>query len=192
MTTIVGVRRKDGEFFMGADSQLSSTGTVLGQLRKILTASEEKTGLTTLIGIAGSATSILAIEDLLDENAYSFDSTLGVYRAALSIHQSLREHHGMLVEEECLLAFESMQCQMLIANKHGMWVVLSSREVIPVDTYAAIGSGRELALGAIEALGTRDTHNNILRSLEIAVKYDKDTGGRLTVWGSTDGKPSRL
>ena len=192
MTTIVGIRQKNGEFFLGADTQLSSPGAMLGNLHKIVQYADEKSNMTTLIGIAGSATAILAIQDLLDSDAYTFDSTINVYRSALAMHLSMREHHGLVIEEEFHTPFESMQCQMLIANKAGMWTVLSSREVIPVETFAAIGSGREFALGALEVLGVRDGHNYVTRALEISAKYDKDTGSKTTIWGSNNGKPSRI
>jgi ATP-dependent protease HslVU (ClpYQ) peptidase subunit len=81
-------------------------------------------------------------------------------------------------------AFESSQYQAIIANAYGMWMMLSTRELIPVDTLCAIGSGRELAIGVVEGMGMLDPEATIKRALAVASQYDKSTGKEMELWSN--------
>jgi ATP-dependent protease HslVU (ClpYQ) peptidase subunit len=103
----------------------------------------------------------------------------------LAIHGELRDHHGLRVVEDAENdAYESSQFQALIANRYGLWKMLSCREIIPIETFAAIGSGREFAIGAVEALGIQNPESTLRRSISIASAYDLATGGEIRLWQS--------
>jgi ATP-dependent protease HslVU (ClpYQ) peptidase subunit len=182
MTTIVGIRsEKHREVWIGSDTRLTSHSTYLGKLSKTVVTnvgSEDETCLA----IAGPSTAILAVQDVLADAKFEWDSTLSVYRSMLSIHCLLRDHHGLNVTYGEDSPFEPSNFEAVIGNTHGMWMMLSSREIIPVTNLCAIGSGREFALGAAEAQGLLDPEATIKRALSIASQYDKDTGKEAEFW----------
>lgn len=184
MTTIVGIRRpQHNEVWLGSDTLLSSPGLRLGKISKTIVVGAG-TEDETCIAIAGPSTAILAVRDIVEEHETSWTDTLSVYRSLLNIHTILRDHHGLRVVEQEDDAFESSQYQAIIANTHGMWMMLSTRELIPVDTLCAIGSGRELAIGVVEGMGMLDPEATIKRALAVASQYDKSTGKEMELWSN--------
>lgn len=183
MTTIVGIR-KASTVWIGSDKLLSSHSARLGNLTKTIIVNED-TANVTCIGVAGSSTAILALEDILSEHEHNcWATSLDIYRNMLNIHTILRDHHALRVYEQEDDAFESSQFQAIIGNRHGLWTMLSGREIIPAQTYCAVGSGREFALGSMESLGTLDPEATIKNALSIAHKYDKSTGKEVELWSN--------
>lgn len=185
MTTIVGIRREQHkEVWIGSDTLLSSPGLRLGKLSKTA-ITNQGTEDETCIAIAGPSTAILAVQDILAEHDYpDWSTTLAVYRNMLGIHCTMRDHHGLRVVEQEDDPFESSQFQAIIGNRHGLWMMLSNREIIPVNTLCAIGTGRELAIGVAEGMGMMDPEATIKRALMVASQYDKSTGKEVELWSN--------
>lgn len=186
MTTVVGIRKK-GVSHLAADTLLTSGETRLGNAEKLIetdsiSATSQET-YTTCIGVAGPATCLLALRLILKESKYEWATTIDVYENMLALHGELRENHGLRVNEDGN-PFEDSHFQALVANKYGLWKVLSFREVIPVEHLGSIGTGREFALGALEALGSQDPEAAMRRALSIASHYDLQTSGEPNLWSS--------
>jgi ATP-dependent protease HslVU (ClpYQ) peptidase subunit len=185
MTTIVGIRREQHkEVWVGSDTLLTSPGLRLGKMSKTALVNAG-TDNETCIAIAGPATAILAVQDILSElQLDDWSTTLAVYRNMLAIHCQMRDHHGLITTEHEDDTFESSQFQSIVANSHGMWMTLNSREVIPVVNLCAIGSGREIAIGVVEGMGMLDPEATIKRALMVASQYDKSTGKEAEIWSN--------
>lgn len=188
MTTIVGIRTQKGFSHLAADTLLTSRETRVGTMDKLIeieSVSKEGTDTyQTCIGVAGPATCITALRSILEESRYSWKTTLDVYENMLALHCELRDQHGLRVVTEEDAPFEDSQFTCLVANRYGLWKVLSYREVIPISKFAALGSGREFAIGALEALGTTDPEASMRRAITIAAHYDLQTNGESTIWAS--------
>lgn len=155
MTTIVVVK-KHGVAAIAADSL-----TTFGDMRlssgydavpdKIMACGDS------FIGLSGSAAHNLVLENLIARNTKMKLHNRG------DIFESFRRMHPVL-KEECFLnpkeeeddPYESSQITALIANSSGIFGIYSMREVFEYTRFWAIGSGREYALGAMQAVYGQD------------------------------------
>jgi ATP-dependent HslUV protease, peptidase subunit HslV len=148
MTTIVVVR-KNGEVAIAADT-LTTFGST--RLTRAYDRSPEKVIAygSSWIGVAGSAAHQLVLENLLAKHR---DLNL---TGKAHIHESFRKLHPLLKDEAFLNPredeedpYESSQLTAMIVNPQGIFAVYSMREVFEFDSFWAIGSGRDFALGAM-------------------------------------------
>ena len=154
MTTLVAVRKHD-EITIAADSL-----TTFGDIRlgsdydrspdKILKHGDN------YIGLCGSAAHHLVFESLLAAHPeYDFSSRLAIFETLRKIHPVLKEQHFLNPKEEEDDPYESTQITALVANPSGIFGIYSMREVFEYSQFWAVGSGREFALGAMNALYPR-------------------------------------
>jgi ATP-dependent protease HslVU (ClpYQ) peptidase subunit len=186
MTTLVAVR-KDGSISIAADSL-----TTFGDLR--LAASFDSSSEKILhykdnhIGLCGSAAHQLVFESILREaKDIDFSSKAAIFETLRKLHPVLKEQHFLNPKEEEDDPYESTQITALIANPHGIFGVYSMREVFEYTRFWAVGSGREFALGAMNALYPRlKTAEALARAgIEAGATFDKNSALPMTLYNVT-------
>lgn len=169
MTTLVAVRKHD-QIVIAADS-LTTFGDV--RLASDYDASPDKIirHRGTYIGLCGSAAHQLVFESLLKQHPdCDFGSRLAIFESMRKLHPILKDQHYLNPKEEEDDPYESTQITALVANAAGIFGVYSMREVFEYTRFWAIGSGKEVALGAMYALYPR------LRTAEAIARAGIDAG----------------
>jgi ATP-dependent protease HslVU (ClpYQ) peptidase subunit len=182
MTTLVAVR-KGGQLAIAADS-LTTFGDL--KLSAGFDRSYDKILLHkgTYIGLCSSAAHQLVFESLLREHKQlDFSTKLGIFNTLRRLHPVLKEQHFLNPKEEEDDPYESTQITALIANAQGIFGVYSMREVFEYTRFWAIGSGREFALGAMNALYPRlKTAEALAKAgVEAGATFDKNSALPMTM-----------
>ncbi|MBS0321564.1 MAG: MFS transporter [Proteobacteria bacterium] len=182
MTTLVAVR-KGGQLAIAADSL-----TTFGDLKLSSTYDRSYEKILqykgTYIGLCGSAAHQLVFESLLREHkTFDFSTKLGIFDTLRRLHPILKEQHFLNPKEEEDDPYESTQITALIANAQGIFGVYSMREVFEYTRFWAIGSGREFALGAMNALYPRlKTAGALAKAgVEAGAAFDKNSALPMTM-----------
>lgn len=188
MTTAAGIWDESNQrCTLLFDTLVTTDSTRLGRMNKsaIFGAGTEA---ETCIVVAGPVTAILALQSLARDSELLWRTTLEVYESFNVIHSELKTLHGLNTSEGMEgEAFESSQFSALVGNSYGLWSMLSGREIIQADQFAACGSGREFALGALGALsfsGAIEAKHALLKALAVSAMYDKNTGSETSLWKS--------
>src|SRR5690242_21402443 len=183
MTTIVAVRKND-EIAIAADSL-----TTFGDTR--LSADFDRTSdkivryRDTYIGLCGSAAHQLVFESLLAKHGdLDFSNKAGIFETFRKLHPILKEQHFLNPKEEEDDPYESTQITALVANRRGIFGVYSMREVFEYTRFWAAGTGREFALGAMQARYTQTkTAEAVARiGIEAGAKFDRNSALPMTLY----------
>src|SRR3954463_8264538 len=183
MTTLVVVRKGDS-VAIAADSL-----TTFGDTR--LSAEHDRTYdkivryRDTYIGLCGSAAHQLVFESLLAKHGdLDFAHKSAIFETFRKLHPILKEQHFLNPKEEEDDPYESTQITALIANANGIFGVYSMREVFEYTQFWAAGTGREFALGAMQALYPRlRTAEAIARAaIEAGALFDKNSALPMTLY----------
>lgn len=176
MTTIVVVR-KGGEVAIAADS-LTTFGST--RLAAAYDRSPEKIVRfkDSFIGIAGSAAHQLVFENLLARHPeFDLNGKAAIYESFRKLHPLLKDEAFLNPREEEDDPYESSQLTAMIANPYGIYAVYSMREVFEFDTFWAIGSGRDFALGAMHVTykGTKSAAKIAEIGVRAGAEFDTGT-----------------
>ena len=183
MTTLVAVRKHD-QIVIAADSL-----TTFGDVR--LDADHDRSYDKILrhrdsyIGLCGSAAHQLVFESLLKQHPdCDLGSKLAIFETMRKFHPILKDQHYLNPKEEDDDPYESTQITALVANAAGIFGVYSMREVFEYTKYWAIGSGKEVALGAMYALYPRlRTAEAVARAgIEAGAAFDKNSSLPMTIY----------
>jgi ATP-dependent protease HslVU (ClpYQ) peptidase subunit len=183
MTTLVVVRKGD-EIAIAADS-LTTFGDTRLSAQHDLTYDKIILHQGTYIGLCGSAAHQLVFESLLRKNAgLDFSGKAAIFETFSKLHPILKEQHFLNPKEEEDDPYESTQMTALVANAHGIFGVYSMREVFEYTQYWAAGSGREFALGAMQALYPRlRTAAAVAKvGVEAGALFDKNSALPMTLY----------
>jgi ATP-dependent protease HslVU (ClpYQ) peptidase subunit len=179
MTTIAVVR-KNGYVAIAADT-LTKWGT--GKESAAYVANNTKIVRVgdTLIAGSGTSTFKLILRDYFSRRDVParFDNALQIFRTWQAFHAALKERYYLAVVNEKDDSLESSKFDVLIANPHGIFGVGAHRTVQEYRRFYAIGSGTDLALGAMYAAynGARLSAESIARlAIEAAAEFDDATG----------------
>jgi 20S proteasome alpha/beta subunit len=93
-----------------------------------------------------------ALKNLDQKKFPPLGSSEEIYDFFLRMHEILRNHYGMYVTFQQGQEFEWSPMNAVLANQSGIYRIDSSRSVIECTKFAAIGSGKDLAIGAVAAL----------------------------------------
>ncbi|HVE50219.1 MAG TPA: MFS transporter [Casimicrobiaceae bacterium] len=183
MTTLVAVRKHD-QIAIAADS-LTTFGDV--RLGSEFDKSYDKivTYRGNYIGLCGSAAHQLVFESLLANGGdFDFGSRLGIFETLRKLHPILKDQHFLNPKEEEDDPYESTQITALIANRNGIFGVYSMREVFEYTQYWAVGTGKEVALGAMWALYPRlETAEAVARAgVEAGSAFDRNSSLPMTIY----------
>ena len=182
MTTIVVVRKGDNAVI--AADRLTTFGTT--RLAPAYDRSPEKITRhgDSFIGVAGSAAHQLVLENLLERSGLDFRGKAAIYESFRKLHPLLKDEHFLNPKEEEDDPYESTQITALIANAYGIFGVYSMREVFEYTKFWAAGSGREFALGAMQALYPRLRSPEAVAQagVEAGAMFDKNSSLPLTLY----------
>jgi ATP-dependent HslUV protease, peptidase subunit HslV len=176
MTTLVVVRK--GNMAAIAADSLTTFGDT--RLSDSFDASSDKMVRygDTQIALCGSAAHQLVYENLLSTSkALNFNSKSEIFETFRKLHAILKEQHYLNPKEEEEDAYESTHITALIANPTGIYGIYSMREVFEFKRFWAAGSGREYALGAMNALYDKlDSAEAIARvGIDAGATFDKNS-----------------
>ena len=182
MTTLVVVRK--GNMAAIAADSLTTFGDT--RLSDSFDASSDKMVRygDTVIALCGSAAHQLVYENLLSTaKDLNFNSKSEIFETFRKMHAILKDQHYLNPKEEDEDAYESTHVTALIANPTGIYGIYSMREVFEFKRFWAAGSGREYALGAMNALYDQlDSVDAIARiGVEAGATFDKNSSLPLQV-----------
>ncbi len=149
MSTIVAVI-KDKKIAIAADSQtsfgnLKQRGSYVENPDKIF-----KWGKN-LLAVVGYAANGPIIESMIknSKRAPSFKTRQDIFEFFRKFHNKLKKDYFLRPEEDEEDPYESSRMDILIANNHGIFSILSLREVWQYKHFWSLGSGSPYALGAM-------------------------------------------
>ena len=179
MTTIAVVK-KNGVAAIAADT-LTKWGT--GRESAAYVADNDKIvrAGNAWIGAAGSATFKLIMRDYFARSGVKprFDTTINIFKTWQKFHVALKERYFLVTTSDKDDSLESSRFDVLLASPHGIFGVGAHRTVQEYLKFYAIGSGTDLALGAM--FGIYDdpklsAEQIALRAIEAAAEFDDSTG----------------
>jgi len=179
MTTIAVVR-KSGYTAIAADT-LTKWGT--GKESAAYVANNTKIVRVGDTFIAGSGTSTfkLILRDYFAQRGVParFDSAINLFKTWQAFHAALKERYFLVSVGDKDDTIESSKFDVLIANPHGIFGVGAHRTVQEYRKFYAIGTGTDLALGAMYAAYDRPglSAEQVARlAVEAAAEFDDSTG----------------
>ena len=179
MTTIAVVR-KNGYAAIAADT-LTKWGS--GKESAAYVANNTKIVRVGDTYIAGSGTSTfkLILRDYFSQRGAParFDSTIELFKTWQAFHTALKDRYFLVNVGDKDDTIESSKFDVLIANPHGIFGVGAHRTVQEYRKFYAIGTGTDLALGAMYAAYDRPglSAEQVARlAVEAAAEFDDGTG----------------
>ena len=179
MTTIAVVK-KNGYAAIAADT-LTKWGS--GKESADYVSNNDKivqVGATFLAG-SGSATFKTIMRDYFSRPRVSprFDDPMAIFQTWQRFHVALKEKYFLVAGTDKDDSIESTRFDVLIANPHGIFGIGAHRTVQEYSKFYAIGSGTDLALGALYA-AYGDPRKDALAlarlAVEAAAEFDDATG----------------
>ncbi|MGH9204543.1 MAG: hypothetical protein ACRD2A_25225 [Vicinamibacterales bacterium] len=179
MTTIAVVR-KNGYAAIAADT-LTKWGS--GKESAAYVANNTKIVRVGDSYIAGSGTSTfkLILRDYFAQRGVpaGFDSSIDIFKTWQAFHAVLKEKYYLVTVGDKDDTIESSKFDVLIANPHGIFGVGAHRTVQEYRKFYAIGTGTDLALGAMYGVydNPRLSAEQVARlAIEAAAEFDDATG----------------
>jgi ATP-dependent protease HslVU (ClpYQ) peptidase subunit len=179
MTTIA-VARKNGYAAIAADT-LTKWGT--GKESAAYVANNAKIVKVGDTFIAGSGTSTfkLILRDYFAQRGVParFDTSINIFKTWQAFHAALKERYYLVSVGDKDDTIESSKFDVLLANPHGIFGVGAHRTVQEYRKFYAIGTGTDLALGAMYAAYDRPglSAEQVARlAVEAAAEFDDATG----------------
>lgn len=183
MSTIV-VTQKNGVACVGAD-----TLSCLGSLRQKAQHVVNKTKITkvgdTYIGLTGTSASLVVMNSYFanPERPRDFSSCEAIFETLRHAHHWMKAEYFMATMPDKGEEYETTQFYGLAANQHGIFALYSYRSAQQFHKFWAAGSGRDYALGAMQAAYDKcKTAEEIARiGLEAAAEFDSATSAPLEI-----------
>ena len=179
MTTIAVVR-KNGYAAIAADT-LTKWGTGKESATYIANNSKIiKVGDTYIAG-SGTSTFKLILRDYFAQRdaLARFDNAINLFKTWQAFHAALKERYYLVTVGDKEDTIESSKFDVLIANPHGIFGVGAHRTVQEYRKFYAIGTGTDIALGAMYAAYDRTglSAEQVARlAVEAAAEFDDSTG----------------
>lgn len=177
--SIICAAVKNGTAAISSDSQ-SNSGDLKIHARHLSSPGKLYAVNGSVMGIVGWKAIANIIEHMIltDRGIFRMNSPVEIMSTLLDLHAKMKETYFIETKEEEDQPVESNQLDALIINKHGVFDVGSYRSVTEIATYWAIGSGRELALGAMHALyGTKASAKAVVEAgVSAAAAFEKSCG----------------
>jgi len=179
MTTIAVVR-KNGYAAIAADT-LTKWGS--GKESADYVANNTKIVRVGDTYVAGSGTSTfkLILRDYFAQRGVParFDSSIDIFKTWQAFHAALKEKYYLVTVGDKDDTIESSKFDVLIANPHGIFGVGAHRTVQEYRKFYAIGTGTDLALGAMYGVydNPRLSAEQVARlAIKAAAEFDDATG----------------
>ncbi|MEG1929726.1 MAG: ATP-dependent protease subunit HslV [Anaerovorax sp.] len=170
-TTIVAVRRSDGDICIGGDGQVTmgETSIMKNSAKKVRKIYKN----TVITGFAGSVSDAFSLTEKFEKKLEEHSGNLK--RAAVALAQTWRSDQGM----------RNLEALMIAADKESLLLISGNGEVIePDQDFVAIGSGGNYAYAAAHALYTHtdmDAEQIVREALKIASSICVYTNDNISV-----------
>ncbi|MDB6140893.1 MAG: transporter [Verrucomicrobiaceae bacterium] len=178
MSTIV-VAQKNGKACIGADT-LSSLGSLRQKALHVVNKTKIAKIEDTFIGLTGTSASLVVMRSYFAnaERPRDFSSTEAIFETFRHAHFILKNEYFMAATPDKDDEFETTQFYGLAANASGIYAIYSFRSAQQFHRFWAAGSGRDYALGAMQAVYDQyGTAEEIARAgLAAAAEFDSATG----------------
>jgi len=179
MTTIAVVK-KNGYTAIAADT-LTKWGTGKESAAYIANNNKIVAAGDTFIGASGSATFKTIMHDYFAraKTKARFGSTLEIFRTWQAFHEVLKNQYFLVTTSDKDDSLESSRFDVLLANPHGIFGVGAHRTVQEYVKFYAIGSGTDVALGAMYGVydDPKRSAEDVARfAIEAAAEFDDATG----------------
>ncbi len=151
MSTIVAVK-KNGKACIAADT-LTTFGDVKQSSEFDDTHDKIYKHEDNYFGIVGSAAHHIVIQSLLAKHGedLEFKTQLDIFESFRKLHPILKDEYFLNPKDEEDDPYESSRIDTLLINPHGIFAVYALREVFEYSRFWAVGSGGDIALGAMYA-----------------------------------------
>jgi ATP-dependent HslUV protease, peptidase subunit HslV len=179
MTTIAVVR-KNGYAAIAADTLTKwgsgkESATYIANNTKVVKAGDS------FLASSGTATFKLIMRDYFAQRGVParFDTTINIFKTWQAFHAVLKERYYLVTVGEKDDTIESSKFDVLIANPHGIFGVGAHRTVQEYRKFYAIGTGTDLALGAMYASydNSKLSAEQLARlAITAAAEFDDATG----------------
>ena len=158
MSTIVAVK-KNGKACIAADT-LTTFGEVKQSSEFDDTHDKIYSHIDNYFGIVGSAAHHIVIQSLLAKHGdnLNFSSQLEIFESFRKLHPILKDEYFLNPKDEEEDPYESSRIDTLLINPHGIFAIYALREVFEYSRFWAVGSGGDIALGAMYAIYDRLEH----------------------------------
>ncbi|HEY7656582.1 MAG TPA: MFS transporter [Burkholderiales bacterium] len=179
MTTIVVVR-KNGYAAIAADT-LTKWGSGKESADYVANNAKIVKVGDTWIACSGTSTFKLILRDYFAQRGVParFDTSIEIFKTWQAFHAALKEKYYLVTVGDKDDTIESSKFDALIANPHGIFGVGAHRTVQEYRKFYAIGTGTDLALGAMYAAYDRPgpSAEQVARlAVEAAAEFDDGTG----------------
>lgn len=179
MTTIAVVK-KNGYTAIAADT-LTKWGTGKESAAYIANNNKIVAAGDTFIGASGSATFKTIMHDYFarTKTKARFSSTIEIFRTWQAFHEILKNEYFLVTTSDKDDSLESSRFDVLLANPHGIFGVGAHRTVQEYVKFYAIGSGTDVALGAMYGVydDPKRSAEDVARfAIEAAAEFDDATG----------------
>jgi len=179
MTTIAVVK-KNGYTAIAADT-LTKWGTGKESAAYIANNNKIVAAGDTFIGASGSATFKTIMHDYFarTKTKARFSSTIEIFRTWQAFHEVLKDEYFLVTTSDKDDSLESSRFDVLLANPHGIFGVGAHRTVQEYVKFYAIGSGTDVALGAMYGVydDPKRSAEDVARfAIEAAAEFDDATG----------------
>ena len=179
MTTIAVVK-KNGYTAIAADT-LTKWGTGKESAAYIANNNKIVAAGDTFIGASGSATFKTIMHDYFAraKTKARFSSTIEIFRTWQAFHEVLKDEYFLVTTSDKDDSLESSRFDVLLANPHGIFGVGAHRTVQEYVKFYAIGSGTDVALGAMYGVydDPKRSAEEVARfAIEAAAEFDDATG----------------
>jgi ATP-dependent HslUV protease, peptidase subunit HslV len=133
------------------------------------------------LAASGTATFKLILRDYFSQRGTlpRFDTTINIFKTWQAFHAVLKERYYLVSVGEKDDTIESSKFDVLIANPHGIFGVGAHRTVQEYRKFYAIGTGTDLALGAMYAAydNPKLSAEQVARlAITAAAEFDDATG----------------
>lgn len=145
---------KDGKIAIGCDTQISFSALRVTSAH-IANANKLHQVNGSIIGIVGWNTLSDMVEHLTihKPELFKLSNRMEIYSTLLKLHQIMKKDYFLSTKaNEDKQPVESSQFNAIIINKHGLFEISKLREVNQYHQYWSVGSGRQYALGAMQAI----------------------------------------
>ncbi|MGI9304847.1 MAG: MFS transporter [Gammaproteobacteria bacterium] len=183
MSTIVAVT-KGGRGWIAAD-----TLTTFGDTRQSSAYEKSHDKIfrhgDSYIGVVGSAAHQIVLQSVLAEHEdFRFDGRAQIFESFRRLHPLLKEQYFLNPKDDDEDPYESTRIDALIVNPAGVFAVFALREAFEYTRFWAVGSGSEIALGAMyAAYDNCDSGRDIARiAIEASAEFNVATALPLSIY----------
>lgn len=184
MSTIV-VAQKNGVTCIGADT-MSSLGSLRQKAHHVVNHTKITKQGDSYIGLTGTSSSLVVMNSYFinPERPRDFSSTEAIFETFRHAHHWMKAEYFMSTAPDKNEEYETTQFYGLIANPHGIFALYSYRTAQQFHKFWAAGSGRDYALGAMQAIYDQcDSAVDIVKAgLNASAEFDSATSGPFEIF----------